>query len=334
MFPDMSATAAQPPLIPAGRHPIETQRYVLPTPAIVALHDAVDQWTANRVPGAVIVGRPRLGKTRAIFYVTQWLAQAASPLPVVHWRCYEHKSPAEGVFFEDLLRASGHALVRSGTPSAKRDRLVQWLWEKAHRAGDNRLLLFADDAQRLAGQHYQWLMDIYNDLDAEGVSLITLLVGQQELKHQRSAFLTAGQRQIVGRFMTHIHQFYGVRTEDDLTECLESYDTATEFPVGSGWSFPQYFCPVRFAAGWRLKEEAGTLWEVFARLRRAHAIPSDLDIPMQYVTWTVEYLLKQERSLEPMATWNEGLMEAAIRHSGYLDAEALWTSPPTDARDK
>lgn len=330
----MSATTLRPPLVPVGRHPIETQRYVLPTPAIIALHDAVDQWTDNRVPGAVIVGRPRLGKTRALHYVTQWLAQEASQLPMVHWRCYEHKSAAEGVFFEDLLQASGHAIVRSGTPSAKRDRLVQWLWEQAHRAGDNRLLLFADDAQRLAGPHYQWLMDVYNDLDAEGVTLITLLVGQDELEHQRSAFLNAGQRQIVGRFMTHIHRFYGVRTEDELTACLEGYDTATEFPAGSGWSFPQYFYPARFAAGWRLKEEATPLWEVFMRLRRTHAIPSSLDIPMQYVTRTVEYLLKKGRELEATASWTDSLMEAAIRHSGYLDAEALWTSPPTKARDK
>lgn len=319
-----SAVPELPPTIPAGQHPIETMRYVLPTPAIAELHAVVERWTDNRVPGGVIVGRPRLGKTRALKYVTGWLAQELGPVPILQWRCREYKTPSEAVFFEDLLRASGHALVHSGKPAAKRDRLTQWLWEQAHRSGQNRLLLFTDDAQRLDPRQFNWLMDVYNDLDAMGVSLITILVGQDQLVSQRSAFIEAQQYQIVGRFMVQVHHFYGVRSQEDMQVCLTGYDTATEYPEGTGWSFSRYYFPARFDTGWRLQEETKKIWDGFAHIRQEHAIPRSRDIPMQYFTRTVEYLLRRGAAIQGADPIPESLVLQAIYNSGYADAETLW----------
>ena len=55
------------------RHPIERRDYLLTTPAIKALFDHVCEWVDFAIPGAIIAGRPRLGKTRAIEALTALL---------------------------------------------------------------------------------------------------------------------------------------------------------------------------------------------------------------------------------------------------------------------
>jgi|SRR5690625_2840488 len=64
------------PLIPKSSHPIETGRYLLATNEIEKLYGKIQQCLNNRFPGAIIYGRPRLGKTRAIKYLTHILSIA------------------------------------------------------------------------------------------------------------------------------------------------------------------------------------------------------------------------------------------------------------------
>jgi type II secretory pathway predicted ATPase ExeA len=71
-------------------------------------------------------------------------------------------------------------------------------------AGNGRIVLIIDEAQQLHEKHYKWLMGIHNLLAKRAVHLITLLVGQHELVHQRSAFLRAAKENIVGRFMVQM----------------------------------------------------------------------------------------------------------------------------------
>lgn len=49
--------------------------------------------------------------------------------------------------------------------------------------------------------HYDWLMDLFNELEQYGITLTTILVGQKELVYQRSVFISGEKFQIVGRFM-------------------------------------------------------------------------------------------------------------------------------------
>jgi Cdc6-like AAA superfamily ATPase len=170
------------PHVPAGSHPIETTRYLLPTPSIDTSYDAVLQWIENRVPGGMIYGKPRLGKTRAIQYLSRLLAEKFGVnFPVVIVPCRDYKIPSETTFFEDLLRAAGHALYKSGKAAAKRDRLIEYLSEKVELSLQNRLVIVLDEAQKLHEQQYKWLIDVHNELDARDVATIVLLVGQDEL---------------------------------------------------------------------------------------------------------------------------------------------------------
>jgi hypothetical protein len=313
------------PTVPAGQHPVEQTRYVLATPAIDELLEAVAAWVDNRTPGGVIYGHPRMGKTRAIQYIMQALPQEFGlALPMTVLRCREYLRPSEGVFFEDVLRALGHRLL-GGTAAAKRDRVTEYWYEQARASRQNRLILFVDDAQRLQPTHYEWLMDIYNDLEAIGVYLSVLLVGQPELAYQRSAFVETKKLQIVGRFMTLQHGFHGLRHAQDVRARLEGYDEHSEYPADSGWSFSRYFFPRAFETGWRLADSAEDLWEAFRQVRSESGLPGGhFEVPMQYFCRTVEHFLRRyQTSDEDAPTLSIEVGRDAVCRSGYSGEEPL-----------
>ncbi len=270
----------------------------------------------------MIYGKPRYGKTRAIKYLCLALPGLYNNIPVFSCPCRDYKQPSEATFFEDLLRASGHSLFSKGDSRAKRNRLKEFLFEKVDNTGQDRLILFLDEAQKLHEQQYKWLIDIHNELDDMGISLIVLLVGQPELMHQYSAFSLADKKQIIGRFMVHQHEFKGVSNISDVSVCLSGYDEDSEHPTGSGWSFTKYFYPSIFSSGWRLADSAEDLWEAFTQTHETYGFVGDLNIPMQYFCRTVEYVMKKFSTLhekEPklsIKVWKE-----AISCSGYIEAE-------------
>jgi hypothetical protein len=311
------------PNVPVGSHPIETTRYLLPTASIDNSYKAVLQWIDNRAPGGIIYGKPRFGKTRGIQYLTMLFAEKfGANLPVITLLCRDYKVPSESTFFEDLLRVAGHALYSSGKAAAKRNRLIEYLNEKVELSSQNRLILFIDEAQKLLEQHYKWLIDVHNELDAHDVAMIVLLVGQDELIHQYSAFQHTEKTQIIGRFMVHRFQFHGLSGARQIKRCLEAYDKGSEYPEGSGWSFTRYFYPAAFNSGFRLKPYANTLWEAFRLTKDECGLPGKREIPMQYFCRTVEFALRKYGTHEEvpkeisLEMWKD-----AIRSSGYIDAE-------------
>ncbi len=279
----------------------------------------------------MIYGKPRLGKTRAIQYLSRLLAEKfGDSLPVITVPCRDYKVPSEATFFEDLLRAAGHALYKSGKAAAKRDRLIEYLSEKVELSLQNRLILFLDEAQKLHEQQYKWLIDLHNELDARDVTTIVLLVGQDELIHQYSAFQQTQKTQIIGRFMVHQLRFHGLKGTREIKKCLKAYDVA-EYPDGSGWSFTRYFYPAVFNSGFRLASYADTLWEAFRLTKDECGLLGNREIPMQYFCRTVEFALRRYGTNEEVTgeisieMWKE-----AIRASGYIDAGKAFNYTDTE----
>ena len=119
------------PIVPNGSHPIDVGRYLLATNEINRLRDATVSWIENRAPGAIIYGRPRLGKTRAIKYLEYDLPSVFGPkLPIFHVNCKQYRYPNENTFYGDILKDVGHSLYLSGKAEVKRDRLIKYFIEK------------------------------------------------------------------------------------------------------------------------------------------------------------------------------------------------------------
>ena len=310
------------PSVPSGTHPIETGRYTLFTPPLGRFCDDLKNWVNNRAAGAIVTAPPRFGKSKGIrFAVDELREELGAAFPVLTFCCQDHQYPTGARFFESLLSDLGHSLSHRGTASAKRARLAQFLVQQACVDHHQRLVLIGDEAQKLQEPHYKWLVDIYNDLDRHDIATTVVLVGQPELVHQRDAFEKAKKMQIVGRFMVHLHQFAGLRNQKDFAYCLKGYDDESEYPEASGCSFTRYFFPSGFEAGWRLAGEAKVLWEAFQHVRAEAKLPGKTEIPMQYFSRTVEFALRDYRSIDggpPTISLNQ--WKEAIERSGYRDA--------------
>ncbi len=136
----------QRPYIPKGSHPIETGNYNLPTCEILNLYDEISRWINNRSPGAIVYGRPRLGKTRAIRFVKSFIKEEfGESLPIFQMCCNKYKVPNENRFFTDLLKDLGHSLYLNGKIELKRDSLIKFLIERAEVSAQHRIILFIDD---------------------------------------------------------------------------------------------------------------------------------------------------------------------------------------------
>ena len=269
----------------------------------------------------MVEGKQRYGKSKACRYATTRLKEKyGQTFPVFTLNCREHRVPSEAMFFEYVLEDVGHKLARKGNITAKRVRLIEYLYQQAMIADHRRLVLLADEAQRLRELHYKWLVDIYNDLERRDIGVTIILVGQPELIHQREVFIKGKHMQIVGRFMAHHHRFDGLKHETDIRQCLENYDDA-EFPEETGWSFSRYYFPSLFEEGWRLASEASQVWQAFQQLKAESHLPGNTEIPMQYFARTVEYVMRYFGTLESqpyslsLNQWRE-----AVTKSGYCDA--------------
>lgn len=313
----------QRPKVQPRAHPIASHRYQIFTPAIYLFSETVREWIESGAPGGMVYGKPRHGKTTGIKCVSTLLVEALGvALPILTICCRDHQHPSENAFFEDVLKDVGHALYNSGKTSAKRHRLTEYLTEIVEKSGQDRLVLFFDEAQKLHEQHYKWLIDLHNELERRGVALIVLLVGQEELLHQFSAFQMTKKNQIIGRFMVRQLRFSGIMNVTDMRKCLVNYDTGSEYPPQSRYSFTRFYFPAAFESNLRLEGYAPMLWQAFREVREECQLPLTREIPMQYFCRTIDYVLTRFGTLEELsadlslAQWKE-----SIARSGYTDAE-------------
>jgi hypothetical protein len=320
----ISNTLLKRPNIPIGGHPIEQGDYLLDTIAINDLEDSALKWINYRNPGAIIYGAPRLGKTYAakylkkvfdIKYEHQWYTFVV--------RTRKVKTPNENRFFEFLLKDLGHELYNKGKTDSKKDRIINFLLDRGDRSIRNQIVLFVDDAQRLATIEYEWLMDIFNELESFGITLTTILVGQTQLSYRRNSYLKTDM-QIVGRFMIHDKRFYGIRKKDELAYLLASYDNVAQYPLNSGWTYTRYFFPEGYSQNLRLENEADTIWKCFQHIRAEGGMKKKIEIPMHYMIAIINNVLKRYGANEENEVWpTESMWYESIKDSGYVYAEVI-----------
>jgi hypothetical protein len=310
------------PIVPTLTHPVETGSYIIPTPEINRMFKAIKKWLSNRSPGGIIYGRPRLGKTRALKFIISHLpAIFGDELAIFSARCKRHSLPNESIFYQELLTDFKHGFSNSGKASDKRDRITNLFIEKGERGGLNKIVLFLDEANRLSSIHYDWLMDIYNDLDAAGITMTVISVGQLELINMRSSFFAQKKSQIIGRFMASEHKFEGIKSAAEIKICLNGYDTAEDL---SNCPYTKFFFPEEYVREKRLSDFADGLYSIFSEIRKEHGLTKKFDIPMQYLTSSVEYVLihyginGEGVSWPTLAQW-----KMAVQESGYWDSEVL-----------
>jgi hypothetical protein len=279
--------------IPIASHPASLQSYVLATPSIDEAYQHIKRCIRTRIPGSIIYAITRYGKTYFIRYAQIMVATDFPGIVAISLGCVLRKKPSESAFFSLLLEAVGHPKPTTGTIMDRRSRLINKLLDMLSKSGQRRLVLFADEAQKLEQEEYEWLWEVHDALERRGFRMTTFLVGQPKLVNRKNALKLSGESQIVARFMIEESQFHGLRSKDDVQRCMKGYDTSL-FPQGSDWSFTRFFLPKAWSRGYRLETAAPDLWQTFRSVHDSLELPSgDMEIPMTYFARSVEYLLTE-----------------------------------------
>lgn len=301
-------------------HPLETGNYRIGTAAIQSFYELVRKCLHYRIPGALVYGPSRIGKTRGIEYLRLLLALNHPKITSYAVQAEHKPRHAEGPFFSNLLAAVGFPEPDSGTTQKKRQRLIGKIREACARNGSGTVVVFCDEAQRFDENEYEWLRDVHDALDHLQIRLFTILVGQQELLAVKTAFQRARKTQIVARLMVEELAFFGIRNAQDVATCLKGYDVS-EYPADSGWSFTRFYLPKAVDSGFCLVDEAAALWAAFVTLHHKHGFVDELQIPMESFTRAVEIVLKESLVRDqsgyrpPLALW-----DSAVRQCGYVQS--------------
>jgi hypothetical protein len=205
-----------------------------------------------------------------------------------------------------------------------RRQIVNLMLVKAEKSKLRRIILIMYEAHRLTEFHYNWLMDIYNELDREKVTMSVISVGQEELLSRRTFFLEQKKSQIIGRFMMHEHQFSGLRTRDEIRLVLRCYDSPeiSSYPNDSDWSYTRFFFPNGYERGERLEKGAKQLYNLFVEIRKEHGVSSDSEIPMEYFAFTVENAPKMYYSHGDGCEWiTINQWKESIELTDYVESE-------------
>jgi hypothetical protein len=280
----------------------------------------VDECLFLYISGALVHGRPRMGKSYAIEFVRRDLEQRVPELSIYKMRCTRSQVPSENSFFTTLLSAAKHPAQSGGSKAALRGRLLHKLRQVADQRGDDRVVLFIDEAQNLKEIEYEWLRDLHDDLEYNELRLFTFLVGQTQLLAQKSVFQAQDKEQIVARFMVEELAFRGIASSGECGAVMAAYDQG-EYPAASGWSYTRFYVPQAYSAGLRLGESATRLWGAFEEAHIAARIEGPVEIPMKYFTSAIEaaLLLSTERDC-PTLRFDAAFWAQMVDRSRYVMA--------------
>lgn len=257
--------------------------FLVKTPQCVSYLKQMHTWLTTGSQGALVHGRPRLGKTSATRWVLKVIPNLIGNFPVVEVPIRDQHIATERAFFQHLLRCIKHREAMKGSAGDKRDRFSEWLIARAKRSPINAAVLFFDEAHLLQDHQYSWLLNIGNELDKNGCRLFCLLVGQPELADKKLKLIEDGMEQIVGRFMVRELEFSGISSQLDLVATLTEYQE-TIYPIDSDTLFAENFIPLAVSGGFKLNSIGPAMWAAFEKLWIHFRIDKEMSIPMHYFT--------------------------------------------------
>lgn len=269
-----------------------SKQYIIPTKSILDLQQKVEEWISMNECGAIIYGESRVGKTKAIQYISMNLKEKyGKELPIYILTATDHV-PTQKTFYSSFLTAIGHEDPHKGTAVQMRQRLVNRIIANALDTKYRRAVLFVDEAYLFNSKEYLWLIDIYNELYLNDILFTVFLIGTKELKEQKTGYIRSGKKQIVLRFMVKEFEFMGITNKKEMAVCLASMDKPFSF---SGCKDPiilsQTFFPEAYSDGHKLISYANELWEAFENVKVNNNISTN-QILMKYFMDTIIKCMK------------------------------------------
>jgi hypothetical protein len=241
-------------------HPAFSSQTVLLTEPIKALYQVVRYVLLVRETGCCFTAPSGVGKTRALMMLEHVLRDRMPNLVVVRHTSWNHQVPSIRAFFKHFLTAVDHPELRGETFDLRR-RLVCRLIDLARTHQSPFVVLLIDEAGALRIDDFLFLKDIYNDLDREGVGLITIMIGQDPDFSDVIALLREkGRTDLVSRFARRREVLRPLSTSKDVAGIFRQYDTSI-WPQGSEQTWTKFFLPEACASGFTLESQTPLFFE-------------------------------------------------------------------------
>lgn len=304
---------------------LKSRDFMIATKSIFDLYEKMDNWILTGDCGAMIYGRTRVGKTSAINFISNKLKeQYGEEFPILIWTLTDHV-PTDKTFYASIINAMDIGEIKSRTETALqlKERVINYMRIRAAATPLRRLVFMIDEAWKLAAKEFDWLMDLYNTLHNKyDVQMSVFLFGTKELFSLKECLVSAGQDQIVERFMLNCHRFYGISNEMELGMCLMELDKCNVYDPFNGKNnlkLSEFYFPNAYKEGNAIFYIL-TLdyWEAFQNVKMASSIKEN-DIPMMYFMGSFLKLLTRYGKCSETPTYfikKENIVKC-IKETGY-----------------
>ena len=242
-------------------HPLLRKDVLLATPPIAELVISLRRAVILREQGICYTAKSGYGKSKGLTIGEQELRRLFPDAPVFRHVINNHQVPSIRAFFKHFLKTVGERNL-SGETYDLRLRLENALIDCGSSSSMKSVVLLIDEAQEMALQDFQFLKDIGNQLEEEGVQLVVIMMGQDpEFTAVITKLKLAGRLDLISRFTLRHILFRGLSTEADIEAVLNAIDRQ-EYPVGSGCTWPQAFVPIAWSQGFRIVHQTAKLVHV------------------------------------------------------------------------
>ena len=309
----------------ASPHPFLKNDYLILTRPIEWVIKSLVRWLHLNVPGAIVYGRRRLGKSHCAEFIKKYLSALLGYKIAVVLMCVRfHDVYRENDFLDEILGVLGESAPGRGGKEKRLRAIVNRFLVLARRCPYKKVILVLDDAQRLQHMHFEILMTLQNELYKEyRVMLFTLMVGQPQLKTKRDLLIASGEKQITARMMADQIEFVGQRSLDEVKFALNRIDQHCFYPARSGITFTQGLAPEAWAADWRLGNEAEAVWTAYTSRREEMKLAPEEEISMEALTQMAGYIFQNYANRTGFTGLAPKEVMDVVDSAGMLQLEAL-----------
>lgn len=241
-------------------HPAFNPTTVLITEPIRELYQAVRHILFVRENGCCFTAMSGVGKTRALILLQHLLHERMPELVVIRHNSWNQQVPSIRAFFKHFLTAVGHPELRGETFDL-RHRLVCRLIDLARASQSPFVVLLIDEANAMRLEDFLFLKDVYNDLDRDGVQLVTIMMGQDpDFSDVVANLREKGKTDLISRFARRRQAFRAFSRKEDVAGVFAQYDQAI-WPAGSDQTWTQFFVPAAWERGFRLENETSAFFD-------------------------------------------------------------------------
>jgi hypothetical protein len=305
-------------------HPLMVKDYILRTAPINELLVNLRRAVMLREQGCCFTATSGYGKTYGLALAEGELRRLFRDVPIYRHLTQNQQQPSIRAFFKHFLITIGETNTKGETPDL-RTRLTNNLID-AGRASPLKLMVFLiDEAQGMALQDFNFLKDIGNDLEKLGVQLVVVMMGQEpDFSNVVSLLRRANRVDLVTRFALRRMRFRGLSTKKDFGELLALIDDQI-YPAGTTCTWPQFFVPNAWAAGFRMKDQVdrlvGALETLLPDGGLAHGVSArQLFVAIRRFIVEIADLEKQGRAF-PDDLWDMAVQYALIQDAAEIAAQ-------------